>query len=68
MKQFYVRWTETHALFVLIWRHYVKIVFPIFQYLVALEKISQKKTIFSQQKTIFSQHKNYDLFLEIIFH
>ena len=38
-----------------------KIVFHIFQCLRASKKISQRKTI-------FSQHKNYDLFLEIVFH
>ena len=36
-------------------KYYVKIVFRIFQCLVALEKISRRKTI-------FCQHKKYDLF------
>ena len=39
----------------------MKIIFRIFQYLVASEKMSQEKTIFGQQK-------KYNLFLEFVFH
>ena len=42
-------------------KHCVRIVFLVFQCLVASEKMSQ-------MKTIFDQHKKYGLFLEIVFH
>ena len=42
-------------------KHYVRIVFLVFQCLLASEKMSQRKII-------FEQHKKYGLFLEIIFY
>ena len=42
-------------------KHCVRIVFLVFQCLVASEKMSQRKTI-------FDQHKKYSIFLEIVFH
>ena len=42
-------------------KHFVKIGFLIFQYLVASEKMSQRKTTFGQPK-------KYSLFLEINFY
>ena len=42
-------------------KHCVKIDFRVFQSLITLKKISQRKTI-------FDQHKKYGLFLEIVFH
>ena len=42
-------------------KYCVNIVFCIFQYLIASERISQ-------QKIVFNQHKKYSLVLEIVFY